>query len=179
MAKLQTLQQLFKRYRKPGDIVFAIVFLVFSVFLLTQIATETAWVKRTKWFAQPRLWPTIAIFGMVIFAALHFYASLVSPRIAGRWQEVGFWLRSLEFVLYFLTYVMIVPQLGYLPSTVLFALFLCLRAGFFSKRMLLAAALFGFSVAVLFRAFLQVNIPAGKIYESLPETVRVFALTYL
>ena len=59
---------------------------------------------------------------------------------------------------------MLVPILGYLPSTVLFAVFLALRTGFRGARTVGIAALFGVFVTVVFRAFLQVKIPAGDVY---------------
>jgi len=175
----KTLQDMFRRYRRPGDIVFAVLFLLFALFLLSQLGTETQIVKRTKWFAQPALWPTIAIWGMVVFSALHLLGSVLSPRIPGRWREVGFWLMSLEYVVYFLIYVVVVPWLGYLPATMLFTAFLAVRTGFNSPKLVAVAMLFGAVVAVVFRAFLQVNIPAGRLYETLPDSIRVFALTYL
>ena len=179
MQTIKTLQDLFRRYRRPGDIVFALLFLAFALFLLTQLGEQTKIVKRTKWYAQPSLWPTVAVYGMVIFGALHYISSILSPRIPGRWREVLFWLRSLEYVVYFLIYVFVVPVLGYLPTSVLFALFLCARLGFRAPPIFLAAAAFGASLAIVFRAFLQVKIPAGQIYELLPDTIRAFALTYL
>ena len=179
MERLSTLQQFFRRYRRPGDLVFAVVFLAATTFLLTRVGSETTWVDGTGWFAQPRFWPAVSIIGMVVFGALHALSSVMSPRIPGRWQEVGFWLLSFEFVLYFLIYVVLVPEIGYLPATILFTLFLSLRAGFRSTRMLLTAAAFGIAVAIIFRAFLQVKIPAGRIYEALPDGIRAFALTYL
>lgn len=175
----KTLQDVFKRYRRPGDIVFAVLFLAFSVFLLSQLGEQTKVVKRTKWFAQPGLWPTIAVWCMVVFGFLHWLSSAMSDRISGRLAEVGVWLRSFEYVAYFLIYVMLVPQLGYLPSTMLFAVFLTLRAGFRGAVPIAVSALFGFIVTIVFRGFLQVKIPAGAIYEYLPDTIRAFALTYL
>ncbi|MGH1483305.1 MAG: tripartite tricarboxylate transporter TctB family protein [Geminicoccales bacterium] len=179
MERLSTLQQLFRRDRRPGDLVFAVVFLVTAAFLLTSVGSETTWVEGAGWYAQPRLWPALSIAGMVVFGALHALSSVMSPRIDGRWREVGFWFLSLEFVFYFLIYVILVPQIGYLPATILFTLFLSLRAGFFSKKMLLAAGAFGIAVAIIFRAFLQVKIPAGRLYEALPDGIRAFALTFL
>lgn len=175
----KTLQDMFKRYRRPGDVVFAVLFLGFSVFLLTQLGEQTKAVKRTKWFAQPNLWPMISLWAMVIFGFLHWLSSAMSPRLLGRWTEVGFWVRSFEYIAYFLVYVMLVPILGYLPSTVLFAVFLALRTGFRDARTVGIAALFGVFVTVIFRGFLQVKIPAGAVYEYLPDSVRAFALTYL
>ncbi len=179
MAHIKTLQELFRRHRRPGDIVFAILFLAISVFLLTQIYGETSWVKRTKWFAQPRFWPAASLIAMTLFAIFHFVGSLCSPRILGRWLEVVFWLRSLEFVLYFLLYVAVVPLLGYLPTTVFFTCLLTVRVGLASPRFIGFAALFAVCVAVIFRSILQVKIPAGQIYEAFPEPLRAFALTYL
>ncbi|WP_422377895.1 tripartite tricarboxylate transporter TctB family protein [Roseibium sp.] len=179
VAHIKTLQELFKRYRRPGDIVFAVLFLAFALFLLWKLPGETVWAKRTKWFAQPRFWPAVAVGGMVLFASLHFIGSLCSKRIPGRWREVGFWLVSLEYVLYFLIYVVLVPQIGYLPATLLFTIFLTVRVGEATPRNLAAAGVFSIAVVVIFRAFLQVKIPAGHIYEALPDGIRAFALTYL
>ena len=89
------------------------------------------------------------------------------------------WLKSLEYVMYFLIYVATVPWLGYLPSTVLFALFLALRTGFRSTRALGVSVIFGIAVAVIFRGGLQVKIPAGEVYQHLPDSIRLFALSYL
>ncbi|MEM8701635.1 MAG: tripartite tricarboxylate transporter TctB family protein [Pseudomonadota bacterium] len=179
MAHIKTLQELFRRHRRPGDIVFALLFLGFSIFLLSQVYGETSWVKRTKWFAQPRFWPAVSLIFMTFFALLHFIGSLCSPRILGRWLEVVFWLRSIEFVLYFLLYVAIVPLLGYLPSTVLFTCLLTTRVGLATPRFLMAASAFAICVALIFRAFLQVKIPAGQLYEAFPDPLKAFALTYL
>ena len=175
----RTLQDLFRRYRRPGDIVFSIVFLLFAIFLFIQLGDQVKVTKRTKWFAQPGLWPTIAVYGMLFFGAMHCLSSILSPRIPGRWREVVFWLRSLEFVTYFLIYVLTVPWLGYLPSTVLFAVFLAVRCGSRSRTSILMAVLFAVFVALMFRGFLQVKIPAGELYEFLPDSIRTFALTYL
>ncbi len=175
----KTLQDLFKRYRRPGDIVFAIVFLAFAIFLFTQLGDQIKVTKRTKWFAQPGLWPTVAVYGMLFFGALHFLSSLLSPRIPGRWLEVAFWLRSLEFVGYFVVYVWMVPLLGYLPSTLLFTVFLILRCGARNRTSVIAAVLFSVFVVLLFRGFLEVKIPAGQLYDYLPDTIRAFALNYL
>ncbi len=175
----KTLQDMFKRYRRPGDVVFAFVFLLFALVLLLQLGEQTKVVKRTKWFAQPNFWPMVSLWAMVVFGFLHWLSSALSDRLPGRWPEVGLWMRSLEYIAYFMAYVKLVPLLGYLPSSVLFALFLALRTGFRSPRTLIIAASFGVAVTVVFRTFLQVKIPAGAVYEYLPDTIRAFALTYL
>ena len=88
--------------------VFALTFFLFSLFLLVNIPDQVVWVKRTKLFAQPAFWPTIAIGLMVIFSLFHLVGSLVSERIPGRLQEVLYWLRSIEFALWFMAYVAVV-----------------------------------------------------------------------
>lgn len=168
-----------RRERRPGDLVFAVAFLAFSLFLLASIPGESKWFDGGKWFAQPRLWPAVSVGGMALFALMHLAGSLASPRTPDRWQEVAFWLRSLEYVPYFLLYVVAVPLLGYLPSTVVFSAALSWRVGFRDRRTLLCVAAFGLGVAVVFRGLLQVKIPAGAVYEHLPGAVRTFALTYL
>lgn len=179
MVKTKTLQQLFQRYRKPGDLVFAIFFLCFSLFLLLQIGEQTKWLARKSLFVQPRFWPAVALIGMVGFGTFHLIGSLLSPRIFGRLKEVIFWASALEYVGWFLIYVYLVPLTGYLPTTIIFCILLALRVGYRDKTMLLSSIGAAISIVVLFRVILQVKIPAGALYEYLPDGLRVFALTYL
>ena len=179
MVRTKTLQQLFQRYRKPGDLIFAIFFLAFSVVLLTQLGDQTRWVARKSLFVQPRFWPSVAVIGMVVFGALHLIGSLWSPRIMGRLKELWLWTRSLEYVAWFLIYVTLVPITGYLPTTLAFSVLLALRVGYRDRKTLLAAAGAGFAIVILFRTLLQVKIPGGAIYEYLPDGMRAFMLTYM
>ena len=78
-----------------------------------------------------------------------------------------------------MAYVLLVPQLGYLPSTILFMILLSFRAGYRSKNMLFTAACVAVFVVVLFKSFLQVKVPGGQAYEMLPDAIRSFMLTYL
>jgi len=116
---------------------------------------------------------------MTGFAALHLIGSALSERIAGRWREVLTWIRSLEFAGWFLAYAAIVPILGYLPATLAFALLLVARAGYRGARTYLWAGLAALAIVLLFRAFLQVRLPAGAIYDHLPDGIRQVFLTYL
>lgn len=178
MSRVKTLQSLFKRYRRPGDIVFAWVALLFSVFLLSQIGDQTAWRNGGKLFAQPRFWPAVSLSGMAFFAALHLLGSALSERIEGRWREVGLWLSALEYAGWFIAYAFAVPYLGYLPTTLVFALLLVLRVGYRSRAAIVSALVSAVMIVVLFKAFLQVKLPGGQIYEALPDGVRQFMLTY-
>jgi len=154
------------------------MFVVFSLFLFLNLDSQTTWVKRTKTVAQPAFWPTVAVCAMLLFSSLHLIGSLVSPRIRGRLAEVGFWLRSIEFALWFMLYVLLVPWLGYLPATILFTLSLSYRLGYRGARRLGGAVAVGVAIVVVFKSLLQVKVPGGQIYEALPDGARAFMLTY-
>ena len=109
MIKAKTLQDLSKRYRRPGDLVFACLFMAFSLFLLFTIDGQVTWHKGTRFLAQPAAVPWLAVLCMTGFGALHLLSSLLSPKIDGRLAEVGFWLRAFEFVAWFMVYVFVVP----------------------------------------------------------------------
>lgn len=163
-----------RRFKWPirGQLLFALVFLVAAVLLLSQLGSETRWVKRTKFFAQPRFWPGVAVGGMVLFSALHLWRL---PR--KRFQrpdmvEWRIWFFAIEWVLWFLAYVVVVPIVGYLPTTVVFVVLLAWRVGYRSKKMLWIAAGFAVAVVVVFKTFLQVKIPGGALYEYLPDAMR-------
>ncbi|MEM6462633.1 MAG: tripartite tricarboxylate transporter TctB family protein [Pseudomonadota bacterium] len=177
LAGVKTLKQLFQRYRRPGNYFFASIFLLFSLALLSQLTSEAQWIASTNWSSQPALWPAIALVGMTVFAALNWISAVVSPRIEGRWVEVSFWLKAFEFVLWFMVYVVAVPLAGYLPSTVIFAIFLSLRMGYTTPKMLTAAGVTGVAVVLIFKTFLQVKVPGGQFYELFPDTMRAFMLT--
>jgi len=178
MSHVKSLQALFKRYRRPGDIVYASIALVFSVFLLSQLLEQTAWRAGDKLFAQPRFWPAVGLLGMVAFATLHLMGSLLSERIEGRWKEVLLWLSAFEYAAWFVAYAVAVPLAGYLPATVLFAVLLTLRVGYRSALMLGSAALAAVLIVLLFKTFLKVNLPAGQIYETLPDGLRQLMLVH-
>jgi len=178
MSRVTTLQALFKRYRRPGDIVFAWAALLFALFMLSQIADQTTWRTGGKLFAQPRFWPAVSLGAMAGFAALHLLGSALSERIEGRWQEVWLWITSLEYAGWFIAYAALVPYAGYLPTTLVFALALTLRAGYRKAATFGAAALAAVIIVLLFKTFLKVNLPAGQIYDSLPDGLRQIMLTY-
>ncbi|MGB7318156.1 MAG: tripartite tricarboxylate transporter TctB family protein [Planktotalea sp.] len=178
MSRVKTLQALFKRYRRPGDIVFAWALLAISLFLLSQLFDQTAYKKGAKLFAQPRFWPAVSLAMMSVFAAFHLLGSLLSERIDGRWREVLLWCASLEYAGWFIGYALLVPVTGYLPTTVFFALALSLRAGYRSLMALLSALAAAIVIVLLFKTFLQVKLPAGLIYDYLPDGLRQIMLNY-
>lgn len=178
MSRAKTLQSLFKRYRRPGDLVFAWVLLIMSLLLLSQLWSQTTWRNGNALFAQPRFWPGVSLAGMALFAALHLLGSALSERIEGRWAEVWTWITSLEYAGWFIAYALIVPVTGYLPTTLVFAVGLALRVGYRSRLALLLAAFAAVVIVVLFKTILQVSLPAGAVYQYLPDGIRQVFLTY-
>lgn len=180
MNRIQTLQDLFRRYRRPGDFFIAMLSFLFALFLLVSLPFQTTWIDRSKLFAQPAFWPAISIFGMAVFSGLHMLGAILSERLPGRMAEVMVWIRSLEYAVWFLGYVALVPVAGYLPATLIFTVLMTLRLGYRGWRWMLAAVIFAVVVVLLFKGFLRVNIPAGAWYEQLPEgAVRNFIMTTL
>ena len=177
MARVKSMQALFKRDRRRGDLVFAIIFLVFSAYLLSQLGEQVKWTKNGKLLAQPGFWPAVSLTGMTLFALLHLMGSALSPRIYGRLKEIGLWLRSLEYAAWFLVYVWLVPIVGYLPMTLILMPLLAFRVGYRSKKMLLVAVLIGLIIVVVFKSVLEVKIPGAALYEYLPDFMRSFMLS--
>lgn len=177
MIKARTLQDLFKRYRRPGDLVFAVTAVAFSLIMAISLPYQTTWGSGGL-LSQPAFWPYAAVYTMLGFSVLHLISSLVSTPLAGRWAEVRLWARSLEYAGWFLAYVMLVPTLGYLPATVIFTVALAWRAGYRTRMPLIWAAVMGVAVVVVFRSLLHVKVPGGALYEYLPGALRSFMLTY-
>lgn len=178
MSRVKTLQNLFRRHRRPGDIVFAWFVFLLSAFLILHIADQTAWKSGSKLFAQPRFWPGVSLGCMTLFAGFHLLGSAFSERIQGRWQEIWLWVSALEYAAWFIAYASILPYTGYMTTTIVFAVALCFRAGYRSRGMLIAAALSALAIVLLFKTLLQINLPSGLIYESLPDGLRQIMLTY-
>ena len=179
MISKQDLVKILQRDRHPGDLAFAVAFLVITILLVSQLGDQAPWVKRTKFFAQPAFWPTVSLIGMLFFAVLNCLGSWLSPKSPGRGIEVLMWLRSVEYAAWFLVYVWVVPKIGYLGATILFTLILTYRVGYRSKGMFVGAVAMAVGIVVIFKAFLQVKVPSGQIYEYLPDGIRNFMLLYL
>lgn len=168
----------FPNARRPGELLFATLFLAIGLALLGLITHQTAWLPGKGLAAQPRTWPLIGLVGMVVFGALHLSWAHRNTRTPGRWREALLWVSSVEYVAYYLAYVFAVPRIGYLGATIAFCLFLTWRAGYRSMKSYLSAMLFALAVVLLFKTILNVKIPGGAIYEYLPAELRNIMLRY-
>lgn len=160
----------------PGEFLFALLFLGFAVFLLSQLGDEAKFSAKGKFFSQPALWPGIAVIGMTVFGITHLAGTLKGRKVASELAEGEYWLRPLEYLGWFMAYVAATPIIGYLAATLLFMVILCLRAGYRGARPLVAAGMVGLLIVLIFKTGLSVSIPGGAIYEYLPTDLRKFML---
>ena len=166
--------------KSHGQIVFVGLWLALSLILLAQITTQTEWTDNARNFAsQPRLWPGVALLVMTLGFGLHLFLMRRRRPVRLDWVEARRWLEPFEFAAWFMGYVFLVPQLGFLPMSLVFAAALTWRMGYRAPVMLALALVFAVAVVVLFKGFLGVNIPGAAIYHALPDGLRSFALTYL
>ena len=164
--------------RKPGELLFCALFLIFAAGLLAQMGWQTEWIDGKGLAAQPRTWPAISLGGMVLFGAIQWLRTRAVERTPGRWREAVTWIRALEFVGWYVAYVVVIPVVGYLLATLLFCLLLTLRLGYRSRAVLLSAALFAVAVVLAFKAGFNVKIPGGAIYDYAPEGMRYILIRY-
>ena len=168
------------RTRSAGQVIFVIAALALSVLLLSQIRSQTIWAETAKSLAaQPRFWPGVALVTMV--AAFGLQLRLLRRRWprAADWVEARRWLDPLEYVVWFMAYVFLVPLAGFLPMSLLFATALTWRLGYRDALTLWLAAGFAVATVLLFKGFLGVKIPGAALYEVLPGGLRSFAILYL
>ena len=160
---------------RPGGLVFIAIFLLFALFLLSQLGAETKFSAKGQLFAQPRFWPAVGLIAMVAFGAAHFFFAWAA-RTGGEVREVAFWLRSIEYLAWFMVYVAVVPVIGYLAATLLFTVLLAFRQGYRGAGHLGAAAALGLAIVLVFKTGLAVKIPGGAVYEYLPSGLRSFMI---
>lgn len=164
--------------QRAGGLIFASAFVAFAVFLLSQLGSEAKFSATGSLFKQPAFWPAVGVLGMTAFGALHWLGEW-TRRTRGSWTESLNWLRALEYLVWFMAYVKLVPLSGYLPTTIAFTLLLALRSGYRDRKTLLLAAAVGLAIVVIFKTLLAVKIPGAAVYEYLPDALRNLMIVYL
>ncbi len=167
----------FPESRKPGEILFVTVTMAIALALLAAVPWETAWLPGKGLAAQPRFWPTLSLGGVVLFGLMNGLSRVRVARTPGRWQEATVWVRSLEFVGWYMLYVLAIPVIGYLAATLFFCTGLALRAGYRGRTVWIAAG-FGLFVVLFFKTGMNVKIPAGSVYDVAPESIRYILIRY-
>jgi hypothetical protein len=167
----------FPESRKPGEILFVTISMLIALALLAAIPWQTTWLPGKGFASQPRFWPALSLGGVVLFGVLNGLSRIRVTRTPGRWQEAGAWLRSLEFIGWYMAYVSAISIIGYLSATIAFCTLLALRVGY-RGRAVVIAALFGLFVVLFFKTAMNVKIPSGAIYDFAPEGLRYILLRY-
>ncbi len=179
MAEERDIKTIIEPPHRRAEIVFAVAAFAVAVLLASQISSQVAWDTGQGIFNQPGFWPVMAIAGMLVFGAAELL-TVIRRHSQNDGQkvsaEVFHWARSVEFALWFMAYVSVVPYAGYLPSTIAFTLALTLRLGYHSKRILFAAFATGLATVVFFKSFLAAKIPGGAVYDMLPAGLRNFMI---
>ena len=159
-----------------AELIFVGMFSLASIFLASQLGEQTKFSSSGKLFSQPAFWPAIGVLGMSIFSIFHIVLNLHRISSSNPAKEIMNWVRSLEFLGWFMVYVFFVPLLGYLISTILFTTLLAFRMGYRKSKILFFAFSMGVSIVVIFKTILSVKIPGGLLYEFLPGIFRNFMI---
>ena len=64
-------------YAARGSLLFAFLFVVLGLFLVSQLGVEAKFSSKGKLFAQPAFWPGVAVTGMAFFGCLHLIATAI------------------------------------------------------------------------------------------------------
>lgn len=182
ISEQRKIQQLVELQQHPAQWIFATMLLVGSLILLSQLGEQAKFPASKPFVSQPGFWPAISLSGMTFFAACFLYSSWKNRApdgTASAASEVLAWFKVIEYPLWFLTYVWVVPLAGYLLSSLIFPVLMCWRLGYRDKRFYGIALIVSFSVVVIFKSLLEVKIPGGEIYNYLPEALRNFMIINL
>ena len=186
-------ENLFEFKRVTGDLTLSIICLVLVSFLLISFNTESGWDGRElsqkrvgKILKQQWVGPLICMVILVPATIYNLYQSTIQLNINKRLRmpsrikhELFQWLKSLEFIFYFLIYTNIITIFGYLISTVIFAIFLTTRLGYRSLEWILRSAIAAFIIVIIFRSILQIKTPVNIwLYKFLPQNFEVFMKIY-
>lgn len=167
----------FPESRKPGEILFVTITMMIALVLLAAVPWQTTWLPGKNLAAQPRLWPTLSLSAIVLFGLLNGLSRLKAERTPGTWREALIWVRALEFIGWYMVYVIAIPVIGYLAATIAFCTCLALRMGYRGRTVWIAGA-FGLFVVLFFKTAMNVKIPAGAIYDFAPEQLRYVLMRY-
>lgn len=153
-----------------------------AVVLLLVAPLQLQWQDGKDWAHQPGLFSLVGVVGMLVFGVfelLHLWRRTAHAKDASPQPELRVWARALEFALWFMVYVWWVPHLGYLLTTLLFALGLSYRLGYRGRRYMLSALAVAVATVLIFKGALSVKVPAADWYEALPEPLATFFILNL
>ena len=131
-------------------------------------------------------WPLLCMVILIPATFINLYESFKALKKSQRLKipnkiqyEISQWIRSIEFIVYFLIYTFAIEIFGYLISTMIFANFLTFRLGYRTKKWILTSTICSFIVVIIFRSILQIKTPVNIwLYKYFPENIEVFMKIY-
>ncbi|MBT4890808.1 MAG: tripartite tricarboxylate transporter TctB family protein [Rhodospirillales bacterium] len=168
----------FERQSKPGVLVASAFLFCISLFMLSQLDTQTKSFSSLKLPLQPRFWPSVVLTAMSFFSGMALLLNIIKHRqdatqkLQSVLSELNVWTRPIEYAVWFIVYAWSVPYIGYLPTTIIFMLLLGYRVGIKRPATFGILTVIGIGTVLLFKAGLSVNMPAGMIYDLAPESIR-------
>ncbi|MGQ0563830.1 MAG: tripartite tricarboxylate transporter TctB family protein [Gemmobacter sp.] len=150
--------------------------LLSALFLATRHGPATG-----GWWTRPWLAPGVALTVLVganlltlgrAWSDLRAAPTSAAER-ADAWEKIIGWLRPLEHLAYFSAYLFAIQHLGYVPSTLLFVMFLLWRTGMTDRHWILAGTGFVIGMMLVFRVGLGVWMPAPAFYDVFPDALRI------
>ncbi len=187
------IENLFEFKRTKGDLALSIIFLLVVMFLLIHFNLESGWYDRDldhkrfgKILKQQWVGPLICMCILFPSACINFYQSCKSSINKKKLRiknltiyEILEWIKSLEFIFYFLAYTFLISFLGYLFSTLVFAVFLTYRLGYRTFKWICISLFSAFCIVLIFRTILQIKTPINIwLYDKFPETLEIFMKIY-
>ena len=163
---------------------FALLLTVGSILLLSMIGDQIKYFSSKPFFKQPGLWTGIGLVGMVLSGSLYSLEQWIGKSKLPKtdqtlFAELWLWVRCVEYLLWFMAYVLAVPWIGYLTATVVLGLLLTFRLGYREKFFYIAIIATTIGIVVIFKSLLLVKIPGGAVYEYFPDAIRNFLILKL
>ena len=169
---------------QAAELFFALMLTAGSVLLLSLIGDQIKYFSSKPFFKQPGLWTSIGLVGMVLSGILYSLTLwLGKSRLPKKNQslinELLVWMRSVEYLIWFMAYVLAVPWAGYLSATVVLGVLLTFRLGYKEQKYYTAIVATAIAIVVIFKSLLLVKIPGGALYDFFPDAIRNFLILNL
>ncbi len=167
-----------------AELFFAILLTAGAIMLLAMIGDQVKYFSSKPFFKQPGLWTSIGLIGMVLSGILYILGLWISKsRLSVSDQslsaELWLWVKSIEYLLWFMGYVLVVPWIGYLMASMALGVLLTIRLGYRKKKFYIAVITTTIAIVVIFKSLLLVKIPGGAVYELFPDSIRNFLILNL
>lgn len=163
---------------------YALMFLFGAGFLLLIPVATSPGPDGQGWWTQPFFMPTLSLLLVAIPATYLFFQYVLKvrnnqelrPTSQSVWAELLQWFKPLEFFVYYVLYILLLGQVGYFLSSLMFIIGLSIRVGLRSRGWMLGGLLFAIALIAMFRWALGVWVPPAELYDLFPKDIRIFLM---